>query len=110
MIAIRQWCHKFAQAYANQIRRKRPKPSDKWHLDEVVIKIKGKQYYLWRAVDKDGQVIDILMQSRRNEAAANKFFRKLLKRYCQVNGNGNQYKGCVRLLDEQYLQTASIPH
>ena len=77
--AIRLWCCKFAQSYAHQIRRKRPKPADKWHLDEVVIKIKGKQYYLWRAVDKNGQVLDILMQSRRNEAAANKFFRKLLK-------------------------------
>ena len=71
--AIRLWCRKFAQAYASQIRRRRPKPADKQHLDEVVIKIKGKQYYLWCAVDKDGQVIDILMQSRRNEAAANKF-------------------------------------
>ena len=77
--SIRKWCLKFAQSYANQVRCKRPKPADKWHLDEVVIKIKGKQYYLWRAVDKDGQVLDILMQSRRNEAAANKFFRKLLK-------------------------------
>ena len=77
--AIRLWCHKFAQSYANQIRRQRPKAADKWHLDEMVIKIKGKQYYLWRAVDKNGQVIDILMQSRRNTAAATKFFRKLLK-------------------------------
>ncbi|MEO0377220.1 MAG: IS6 family transposase [Cyanobacteria bacterium P01_A01_bin.17] len=77
--AIRKWCRKFAQAYANQIRRCRSKPADKWHLDEVVIKTKGKKYYLWRAVDKYGQVIDILMQSRRNEAAADKFFRKLLK-------------------------------
>ena len=77
--AIRQWCLKFTQTYANQLRRRRPKPADKWHLDEVVIKINGKQYYLWRAVDKNGQVLDILMQSRRNEKAANKFFRKLLK-------------------------------
>jgi putative transposase len=77
--SIREWCLKFAQSYANQIRRRRPKPADKWHLDEVVITIKGKQYYLWRAVDKDGQVLDILMQRRRNERAANKFFRKLLK-------------------------------
>lgn len=77
--AIRLWCSKFAQAYANQIRRRRPKPADKWHLDDVVIKIKGKPYYLLRAVDKHGQVLDILMQSRRNEAAANKFFQKLLK-------------------------------
>ena len=77
--AIRGWCLKFAQVYANQLRRRRPKPADKWHLDEVVIKIKGKQYYLWRAVDKNGQVMDILMQCRRNERAAEKFFRKLLK-------------------------------
>jgi putative transposase len=77
--SIREWGLKFAQSYANQIRCRRSKPADKWHLDEVVIKIKGKQYYLWRAVDKEGQVIDILMQSRRNERAANKFFRKLLK-------------------------------
>ena len=76
--SIRKWCHKFAQQYANQVRRRRSKPADKWHLDEVAIKINGKQYYLWRAVDKNGQVIDILMQRRRNEAAANKFFRKLL--------------------------------
>ena len=72
--SIRKWCLKFAQSYANKIRRHRPKLADKWHLDEVAIKINGKQYYLWRAVDKNGQVIDILMQSRRNEAAANKFF------------------------------------
>ena len=77
--SIRKWCLKFAQSYANQIRRKRPKAADKWHLDEVVIKIKGKQFYLWRAVDKNGQVLDILMQSRRNTAAASKSFRKLLK-------------------------------
>ncbi len=77
--SIRKWCRKFAQTYANQIPRRRPTPSDKWHLDEVVIKIKGQQYYLWRAVDKYGQVIDILMQRGRDKAAANKFFRKLLK-------------------------------
>lgn len=77
--AIRKWCLKFAQAYANQLRRRRPKPADKWHLDEVEVKINGKKYYLWRAVDKQGQVLDILMQTRRNQRAANKFFRKLLK-------------------------------
>ena len=70
---------KFAQGYANQIRKQRTKPGDKWHLDEVVIKIKGEQFYLWRAVDQHGVVLDILMQRRRNKAAAKKFFRKLLK-------------------------------
>lgn len=78
--AIRSWCRKFGQAYANQIRRCRPKLGDKWYLDEVVVTIKGKKYYLWRAVDQAGNVLDILMQSRRNKAAAKKFFRKLLKR------------------------------
>lgn len=61
------------------IRRRRPQPNDKWHLDEVVIIIKGQQYYLWRAVDADGQVLDILMQPHRDKRAAMKFFRKLLK-------------------------------
>jgi putative transposase len=76
---VRQWCLKFGQQYANQLRRRRAKPGDKWHLDEVFLKINGKTSYLWRAVDQDGIVLDILVQSRRNKAAAKKFFRKLLK-------------------------------
>jgi len=77
--AIREWCLKFGQTYANELRRRRPRPGDKWHLDEVFIKIKGTDHYLWRAVDQDGNVLDILVQSRRNKKAAKKFFRKLLK-------------------------------
>ena len=76
---VRQWCLKFGQQYANQLRRHRPKPGDTWYLDEVFLKINGKTSYLWRAVDQDGHVLDILVQSRRNKAAAKKFFRKLLK-------------------------------
>ena len=76
---IRQWCHKFAQAFANELRRRRAHPGDKWHLDEVVLKIKGKICYLWRAMDQNGIVLDILVQSRRNTKAATKFFKKLLK-------------------------------
>ncbi len=76
---VRQWCRKFGQAYANQLRHRRARPGDKWHLDEVFLKINGKTHYLWRAVDQDGNVLDILVQSRRNKAAAKKFFRKLLK-------------------------------
>ncbi len=76
---VRQWCRKFGQAYANQLRRRRPRPGDKWHLDEMFLKIKGRTYYLWRAVDQEGNVLDILVQSRRNKGAAKKFFRKLLK-------------------------------
>ena len=56
-----------------------PRPGDKWFLDEVFLRIRGKQHYLWRAVDQDGHVLDILVQSRRNAKAAQRFFRKLLK-------------------------------
>jgi putative transposase len=76
---IRQWTRKFGQVYANQLRRRRARPGDKWFLDEVFLKINGKTSYLWRAVDQEGNVLDILVQSRRNKAAAKKFFRKLLK-------------------------------
>ena len=76
---IRRWSRKFGQAYAKTLRRRRPRPGDKWHLDEVVLAINGEQYYLWRAVDQDGTVLDILVQRRRNKAAAKKFFRRLLK-------------------------------
>ena len=76
---IREWSLKFGQTFANGLRRRRPRPGDKWHLDEVFIKIRGKDHYLWRAVDQDGNVLDILVQSRRNKKAAKRFFRKLLK-------------------------------
>ncbi|MEW2121779.1 IS6 family transposase [Streptomyces sp. NPDC005474] len=76
---VRRWCGKFGQAYANALRRRQPWPGDKWHLDEVFIKINGDQKYLWRAVDQDGNVLDILVQSRRDKAAARHFFRRLLK-------------------------------
>ena len=76
---IRRWCAKFGQAYANQLRRRRPRPGDKWHLDEVFIRINGKIHYLWRAVDQHGNVLDILVQPRRDAKAAKKFSRQLLK-------------------------------
>jgi putative transposase len=75
---IRQWCAKFGQTYANALRRRRARPGDKWHLDEVFIKIQGKTHYLWRAVDQGGTVLDILVTSRRDAKAAIRFFRKLL--------------------------------
>ncbi|MFC9643869.1 IS6 family transposase [Streptomyces mirabilis] len=77
---IRRWCAKFGQAYANGLRRRRPRPGDKWHLDEVFIKVNGVQKYLWRAVDQDGNVLDILVQNRRDKAAARRFFRRLMKK------------------------------
>jgi putative pyridoxal-dependent aspartate 1-decarboxylase len=75
---IRQWCGKFGQTYANALRRRRARPKDKRHLDEVFIKINGKTHYLWRAVDQHGTVLDILVTSRRDATAATRFFRKLL--------------------------------
>ena len=77
--AIRQWCRKFGHQYANELKRRRPTPGDKWHLDEVRLKINGKRQYLWQAVDQEGNVLDILVQSRRNQKAAEKYFRTLLK-------------------------------
>jgi putative transposase len=77
---VRRWCAKFGQAYAGALRRRQPRPGDKWHLDEVFIKINGQQKYLWRAVDADGNVLAILVQNRRDTAAARRFFRKLLKK------------------------------
>jgi len=76
---VREWCLKFGQTYANGLRHKSPRPGDTWHLDEVFLKINGRLHYLWRAVNQDGDVLDILVQSRRDKKAAKKFFRKLLK-------------------------------
>jgi putative transposase len=76
---VREWCLKFGQTYANGLRRRSSRPGDRWHLDEVFLKINGRICYLWRAVDQDGDVLDILVQSKRNKKAAKKFFRKLLK-------------------------------
>ena len=76
--AIRLWCRKFGPAYAEQLRRRRPGPADKWHVDEMQLKIRGKKYWLWRAVDQDGFVLDILVQERRNEQAAVAFLRRVL--------------------------------
>jgi putative transposase len=63
---VRSWCKKFGQTFADRLRRRRPRPGDKWHLDEVFIRIQGVQHYLWRAVDQDGVVLDILVQPRRD--------------------------------------------
>ncbi|MFF3390211.1 IS6 family transposase [Streptomyces sp. NPDC002669] len=76
---VRRWCAKSGQAYADGLGRRRVRPGDKWHLDEVFLRINGELKYLWRAVDADGTVLDILVQGRRDKAAARRFFRKLLK-------------------------------
>jgi putative transposase len=76
---VRRWCKKFGQTFASRLRRRRPRPGDKWYLDEVFIRIQGVQHYLWRAVDQHGVVLDILVQPRRDAKAAKRFFRRLLK-------------------------------
>jgi putative transposase len=76
---IRQWCRSFGSAYARRLRHRQGRLGDTWYLDELFVTIQGRQQYLWRAVDHDGDVIDILVQPRRDRHAAERFFRKLLK-------------------------------
>jgi putative transposase len=76
--SIRSWCRKFGSEFAAKLRRRRPKPGDTWHLDEVFLRINGVLHYLWRAVDQHGVVLDILVQDRRNGSAAKRFFKRLL--------------------------------
>jgi putative transposase len=77
----RRWCHKFGPIYAAEIRRRRPQPKATWHLDEVFVKMGGRTYYLWRAVDAEGMVLDILVQKRRNRDAAETFLRRVVEGY-----------------------------
>jgi putative transposase len=79
---VRRWALKFGQAFANRIRRRLPQAGDKWHLDEVAVKIAGVKHWLWRAVDQAGMVLDVLVQRRRDKRAAKRLLRKLLKRQC----------------------------
>jgi transposase-like protein len=81
---IRRWCLKFGQAYADGLRRRQPRAGDKWNLDEVFIKVNGERQYLWRAVDQHGNVLDILIQSKRDAKAAKRFLAKLMKKQRRV--------------------------
>ena len=76
---IRQWCRKFGVEYARKLRRRQARLGDIWHLDELLVTIRGQRQYLWRAVDQHGDAIDILLQPHRDQHAAERFFRKLLK-------------------------------
>ena len=97
---VRRWCKKFGEDFAKRLRRRRPRPGDKWYLDEVFIRIGGVQHYLWRAVDQEGVVLDILVQARRDGNAAKRFFRRLLK--------GLQYVPRVIVTDK--LQSYGVAH
>ena len=98
--SIRGWCLKFGADFAKRLRRRRPRPGDIWHLDEVFIRINGVLHYLWRAVDQHGVVLDILVQGRRNAAAAKRFFKRLLQ--------GLQYK--PRRLVTDGLRSYGVAH
>jgi putative transposase len=77
--AIRLWCNKFGSIYTRRLKRKHRGYGDTFFIDEVFIKINGKQHYLWRAVDQDGEIVDVYLQSRRDGATAKRFFRRLLR-------------------------------
>jgi len=77
--AIRLWCNKFGALYARRLKRKHRGYGDTFFIDEVFVKINGKQHYLWRAVDQDGEVVDVYLQARRDGKAAKRFFKRLLR-------------------------------
>jgi len=77
--SIRCWCNKFGPTYAKRLKRKHQGFGDTFYMDEMFIKINSEQQYLWRAVDQDGEVVDVLLQARRDGAAAKRFFKRLLK-------------------------------
>jgi putative transposase len=79
--SIRLWCNKFGSQYAKRLKRKHQGYGDTFFIDEVFVKIDGKQHYLWRAVDQDGEVVDVYLQSRRDGKTAKRFFRRLLKKH-----------------------------
>jgi putative transposase len=77
--SIRLWCNKFGPAYSRRLKRRHQGFGDTFYIDEVFVKIRGKLHYLWRAVDQDGEVVDVFLQARRNGAAAKRFLKRLLK-------------------------------
>jgi putative transposase len=76
----RRWVLKFGPAFARNLRRLRPRPADTWHLDEMVVSIRGRRMYLWRAVDSEGEILDLLVQPKRDKAAALRLMRKLVRK------------------------------
>ena len=77
---VRRWVLKFGPAFGRNLRRLRPRPADTWHLDEMVVSIQGRRMYLWRAVDSEGEILDLLVQPRRDKAAALRLMRKLVRK------------------------------
>ena len=86
--SIRLGCIKFGRIYARRLKRRHQGYGDTFYIDEVFVKINGKQYYLWRAVDQEGEVVDVFLQSRRDGAVAKRFFKRLLR------GQGEEPREC----------------
>src|ERR1700730_18002514 len=100
---IRRWVLKFGPAVARNLRRGRPTPHDRWHLDEMVVSIAGRRMYLWRAVDSEGEVLDVLVQPRRDKAAALRLVKQLLKRHgfaptLNVTDKLGSYRAALRVI------------
>jgi putative transposase len=98
--AIRLWCIKFGALYARRLQRKHRGYGDAFYIDEVFIKINGKQHYLWRAVDQDGEVVDVCLQAKRDGAAAKRFFKRLIR----------SYKGEPRKIVTDKLRSYGVAH
>ncbi len=103
---VRRWVNHFGPLIAAHLRKRRPRPHTNWHLDEAHLKIDGRMVYLWRAVDAEGEVLDVLVQSKRNKDAALKLMRKLLKKYSfvldrMITDDLGSYGAAARLLGIQ---------
>ena len=98
--AIRLWCIKFGAIYSRRLKRKHQGYGDTLYIDEVYVKINGKQHYLWRAVDQDGEVVDVYLQARRDGAAAKRFFKRLL----------NSHGGQPRKIVTDILRSYGVAH
>ena len=104
---VRRWALKFGAIIARKLRRGRPRPDVRWHLDEVFVSINGRQFYVWRAVDSEGEVLDILVQPRRDRKAALKLMRKLLKKHgvapaTIVTDKLGSYRSALRLIARRH--------
>ena len=98
--SIRLWCNKFGSKYAQRLRRKHQGYGDTFYIDEVFVRIRGKQHYLWRAVDQDGEVVDVFLQKRRDGKAAKRFFKRPLK----------NHKGEPRKIVTDKLRSYGVAH
>ena len=110
---VRRWVNHFGPMIAADLRKRRLKPHTTWHLDEVYLKIDGRMVYLWRAVDAEGEVLDVLVQSKRNKHAALKLMRKLLRKYAfvperLVTDDLRSYSAAVRDLGSKPARTGAM--